>query len=82
MTLLTCQEVLDYLSDYVERRLPSAEHARLDEHLAVCEPCVEYLKSFEATLAACRSLRGTTLAEQLPEMPDALVRAILAARRG
>ena len=81
MTLLTCQEVLDFLSDYVEGRLPAAEHARLEEHLAVCPPCVDYLRSFQATLAACRSLRGSDLA-QLPPLPEELVQAIVAARRG
>jgi len=81
MPLLTCQEVLDFLSDYVEGRLPAAEHARMDEHLAVCPPCVEYLASFQATLAACRSLRTIDLAAQLPAMPEELVQAILAARK-
>jgi anti-sigma factor RsiW len=80
MPLLTCQEVLDFLSDYVEGRLPAAEHARLEEHLAVCPQCVDYLKSFEATLAACRSLRKSDLA-QLPPMPEELVQAILEARK-
>jgi anti-sigma factor RsiW len=81
MPLLTCQEVLDFLSDYVEGRLPVAEHARMDEHLAVCPPCVDYLISFQATLAACRSLRSADFA-QLPDMPEELVQAILAARKG
>ena len=80
MPLLTCQELLDYLSDYVEGRLPAAEHARMDEHLAVCPPCVDYLHSFQATLAACRALRSADLA-QLPEMPEELIHAILAARK-
>ena len=81
MTLLTCQEVLDFLSDYVEGRLPPGEHARLEEHLAVCPPCIDYLRSFRATLAACRSLRGADL-KQLPAMPEELVQAILEARKG
>jgi len=80
MPLLTCQELLDYLSDYVEGRLPAAEHARMDEHLAVCPECVDYLHSFQATLAACRSLRSADPA-QLPDMPEELVQAILAARK-
>jgi anti-sigma factor RsiW len=80
--MMTCQEVLDFLSDYVEGRLSAGEHARLEEHLAVCPPCVDYLKSFEATLAACRSLRSTEFSAKLPEMPEELVQAILAARKG
>lgn len=80
MTLLTCQEVLDFLSDYVEGRLRPGEHARLEEHLAVCPPCIDYLLSFQATLAACRSLRGSDLG-QLPAMPEELVQAILESRK-
>ena len=78
--MLTCQQVLDYLSDYVEGRLSAAELARFDEHLAVCPQCVDYLASFKATLAACRCLRE---AEQnkLQPVPEDLVQAILAARK-
>jgi predicted anti-sigma-YlaC factor YlaD len=78
--MLTCQQVLDYLSDYLEGVLPPGEAARLDEHLAVCPQCVDYLTSFKATLAACRTLRSTEFAK-LPTVPEELVQAILAARR-
>lgn len=79
MQLLTCQEVLEFLSDYVEGRLSAAEAARLDEHLAVCPQCVVYLDSFKATLAACQSLRAAEF-DELPPLPEELVQAILAAR--
>ena len=79
MTLLTCQEVLDFLSDYVEGRLSPARAARMEMHLAVCPQCVAYLDSFRATLAACRSLREADC-EKLPPLPAELVTAILAAQ--
>ena len=79
MRLLTCQEVLDFLSDYVAGRLSAGELARLNEHLAVCPPCVDYLANFKATLAACQNLRAAEF-EKLPAMPEELVQAILAAR--
>jgi anti-sigma factor RsiW len=77
--MLTCKQVVDYLSDYVEGRLSAAEVARLDEHLAVCPQCIDYLESFKATLAACHSLTAAEFAS-LPPMPKDLVKAILAAR--
>lgn len=80
MKLLTCQEALDFLSDYVEGRLSAAEIARMDEHLTVCPQCIDYLANFKAALAACRTLRASEF-EKLPEVPEELVHAILAARR-
>ena len=77
--MLTCRQLLDYLSDYVEGRLSAAEVAQLDEHLAVCPQCIDYLANFKATLAACQSLRARPF-EKLPPMPEELVQAILAAR--
>jgi len=77
--MLTCQQVLDYLSDYVDSRLSGQELARFEEHLAICPQCVDYLENFKATLAACRGLRDTQFQNLLP-LPDELVQAILAAR--
>ena len=79
MRLLTCQEVLDFLSDYVEGRLSAAEAARMDEHLAVCPECIAYLANFKATLASCQKLRESEL-QKLGPLPEDLVQAILASR--
>ena len=80
MTLLTCREVLDFLSDYVEGRLSAGEAARMDEHLAVCPQCVDYLANFKVTLTACQKLRDAEL-QKLGPLPEELVQAILSARR-
>jgi len=78
-TMLTCRQVLDYLSDYVDAHLPAAERARLDEHLAGCPQCVDYLENFKATLAACPSLRDSEF-DAIQTVPEQLLQAILAAR--
>jgi len=78
--MLTCRQILDYLSDYVEGRLSATELSRFDEHLAACPPCVDYLANFKATLAACRCLREAEQ-QKLHPVPEELVQAILAARK-
>jgi anti-sigma factor RsiW len=78
--MLTCQQVLDYLSDYVEGRLPEVQAVAFDGHLTVCPPCVDYLRSFRETLAACRSLRNADY-EALRPVPTEVVQAIAASRR-
>jgi len=80
MPLLTCQQVLDFLSDYVEGRLSAFEAARLEEHLALCPPCVDYLNSFRATLAACRAA-GAEAWQAAGPLPEELVQAILKAQQ-
>jgi anti-sigma factor RsiW len=79
MTLLTCQEVLDYLTEYLEGRLPAGEHARMDEHLAACPPCLAYLRNFQATIAITKQACSDD--PQLAQIPEELVQAILAARK-
>jgi anti-sigma factor RsiW len=77
--LLTCQEVLDYLTEYLDGQLPAGEHARLDEHLAVCPECVAYLRNFQVTLRIARHACEDD--PRLSPIPEELVQAILAARQ-
>jgi anti-sigma factor RsiW len=76
--MLTCQEVIDYLSAYVAGELPSAEQAAMDKHIAVCPACVNFLKSFRTTVTVTRSPKLFPVAESIPE---GLVKAVLAARK-
>lgn len=72
----TCKELLDFLDDYVSGHLSAPERLDFERHLAVCPPCVDYLRSYEQTIrlgkAAC-----TGAGE---EPPEELIKAILAAR--
>ncbi len=76
--MLTCREVLDFLADYVSAELPEAQRAEFERHLSVCPPCVAYLKSYQATMRMGAEAFDDVDA---PPPPEALVQAILAARR-
>lgn len=76
--MLTCQEMIDYLTAYVEGALSPAEQAAMDRHFAVCPACVNFLDSFRKTLAITQSPQLFPVCEPLPE---SLVQAVLAARR-
>jgi anti-sigma factor RsiW len=75
--MLTCQEIIDYLSAYVAGELPPEEQAAMDRHLAVCPACVNFLDSFRTTLAVSRSTNRFARADSIPE---SLVQAVLKAR--
>lgn len=78
---MNCRELAEFLSDYVDGELPADVRARFDEHLGECETCRVYLATFRQTLQLAREAHGADDAPTATEMPEALVRAILAASR-
>ena len=78
---MTCQELTDFLADYLDGELPSAVRDAFDGHLAACSQCRNYLASYRATIRLGNAaLRGSADDPVPAEVPDALLKAILAAR--
>lgn len=73
----TCQEILDFLGDYVSGELPAAQREEFERHLAICPPCVDYLKTYEQTIRLGKCACGDV--DEKP--PEELIKAILAARQ-
>ena len=77
---MTCRELIEFLAEYVSGELPELERVKFDEHLAECPECVDYLKSYRATIRLGKSA-FRDLDEPVPdEVPAELIDAILAAR--
>ena len=68
---VTCKELVELVTDYLEGALSPAERARFESHLDMCSGCAAYLEQFRTTIA----LTGR-LAEGDIEAParDALLR--------
>jgi anti-sigma factor RsiW len=49
---LTCQELVELVTEYLEGTLPATERARFDAHLTDCDYCVEYLDQIRQTIRA------------------------------
>ena len=47
--ILTCREAIGLLADYLESALSQERVVELEEHLAGCEPCQAYLKTYQRT---------------------------------
>jgi len=78
---MTCQELADFICDYVEGRLPEDQHEVFEEHLSVCPSCIAYIKSYEATCRMVKDCGGGAEDQDVPEkVPEALIQAILKAR--
>jgi anti-sigma factor RsiW len=76
-TTLTCRALLDFVADYLDGELAAPVRADFEAHLRVCPECVHYLETYRETLRLEHDARD----EDGPEVPDALVRAILASQR-
>ena len=49
--LLTCPELVELVSDYLEGTLPEADRARLESHVADCGNCAAYVRQMRETIA-------------------------------
>jgi anti-sigma factor RsiW len=66
---LVCQEVVELVTDYLEDALSAADRRRLEEHLAGCPHCTEYLAQMRETIR----LAGRLTPEDLtPDMTSEL----------
>jgi predicted anti-sigma-YlaC factor YlaD len=72
---ISCRELIELITDYLEQMMPAEERARFDEHLAACEGCRTYLSQVQQIVERTGALRE----ESIP--PDAQA-ALLAAFRG
>ena len=57
MAELTCKEVVELATEYLEGVLPPASLARLEAHLAECPGCRVYLDQLRKTIRVLGSLR-------------------------
>ena len=54
--MLTCQELVEIVTSYLEGAMSAAERARFEEHLDDCEGCTNYLDQMRKTISIAGSL--------------------------
>jgi predicted anti-sigma-YlaC factor YlaD len=76
---LTCQEIVELVSDYLEGALPGEEATLFEEHMTFCDGCSFYLEQMRAVIATV----GRVQEEDVPpEARDELLAAFRHWRRG
>jgi anti-sigma factor RsiW len=58
---LSCQELVELVTDYLEGALPAELHERFDEHIAHCKGCQAYLAQMRATVRVTGTLTPESL---------------------
>jgi anti-sigma factor RsiW len=68
---LSCRELVELVTDYLEGALPRRERARFEEHLDRCDGCWAYVEQMRHTIA----LTGRLGVDLSPEAKAALLEA-------
>lgn len=58
---MTCQELVELVTEYFEGTLPPADVTRFEQHFGGCEACLAYLDQMRATIASLGRLEESAL---------------------
>ena len=67
---MSCQELVELVTDYLEGALDAETHERFEAHLALCDGCTAYLEQMRATVRVVGAVPDDALS---PEMRDRLL---------
>lgn len=62
---LTCVEVVELVTAYLDRRLVPSDTERFEEHLAFCDGCTTYLDQMRATIVMTGRVRDDDVPAEL-----------------
>jgi len=60
---MSCQELVELVTGYLEAALPEADRRRFEEHLAECPPCRAYLGQMRQTIGALGRLPRESISD-------------------
>ena len=76
---MSCKELVELVTDYLEDALPPAERLRFEEHLVLCHGCVNYVDQMRKTVVTVGALNAESIS---PEARDALLHVFRDWKRG
>lgn len=69
---MTCRELVELVTEYLEGSLPQGERERFEAHLAICEGCTAYVEQIRVAIRVTGNLSEEELS---PEATDRLLAA-------
>jgi len=79
MADLTCKELVELVTDYLDGALSWRDRRRFDRHIAGCPNCTEYVAQFRETIRLTGALREQDVSK---EAADELLAVFAAWKRG
>ena len=77
---MTCRELVDFLGDYISGELAPNVQTLFERHLTLCVNCRRYLEQYRKAIALGRGAFEDVNAAPPEDVPEDLIKAILAAR--
>lgn len=65
--MLTCQEVTEVVTDYLEGRQSLMQRLRFQMHLGMCRHCRAYLKQMKGTIDTLGTLPGESIPPEMSQ---------------
>ena len=62
--MLTCQEMVELVTDYLEGRLDDAARERFEAHLAECDACTLYIEQMRMTIVALGHIPAESISRE------------------
>jgi anti-sigma factor RsiW len=59
---ITCKQLVELVTSYLEDSLPPVQRSRFEEHLATCSGCQEYLDQMRQTIQLLGALPQESIA--------------------
>ncbi len=59
-----CEEVVELVTDYLERALDHDDAALFEQHLNFCDGCVAYVEQMRVTIRAAAMTRGEGVSDE------------------
>lgn len=75
---MNCKEFVEFLNAYAEGELGGDLCSAFERHIGHCPPCMQFLDGYKKTSRLARECCSRDVS--VADAPEALVRAILAAR--
>ena len=67
---MTCKELVELVTEYLEGTLPEDVRIRMEQHLSGCSGCTNYMEQMRQTIRLTGKLREESLTE--PQKNDLL----------
>ena len=78
--MITCSEFEEFILAYLEGDLPKRQKTVFELHLKVCRECREYLAAYRTSMALAKGALGEADSPVPDDVPEDLIKAVLAAR--
>jgi anti-sigma factor RsiW len=73
--MLTCQELVDLLADYLEGALDPETAKELERHLDGCASCLNFIKTYKTTTAWVEEITYEDMPDELKDRLASFLKA-------